>query len=153
MAFDLGGDDRAVGLAFDLGLEGAHDLADAAGAEFGGAGAGDGFGDEGFDLVLGELFGEVLGEDVRLGLLLVGEFGAAGIAVGHDGFAALLRLGAEYVEDLGVAEFAGLLAGHLRLGDRGERHPQRRLADLVARLQGGGHVVVQALLHSGVGHT
>ena len=45
-------------------------------------------------------------------------------------------------------ELAVLLAGHLGVGDGGQHHPQRRGADLVARLDRGGQVGAQTVLES-----
>ena len=83
---------------------------------------------------LGELLGQVVGDHRGLGALLGGLLVAAGVGERLGGLAALLGLAGEHAEHVVVGELARLLAGDLGVGDRGQHHPQRRGAQLVARL-------------------
>ena len=103
-------------------------------------------GHQGLDLLRAELLGQVVGDHGRLGELLVGHRLPAAVRERRRGLAPLLALGGEDADDLVVAELARLLAGHLRVGDGGQHHPQGRGADLVARLHGGGQVTSQTVL-------
>ena len=67
-------------------------------------------------------------------------------AVGR--LAAPLGLAGQHAEDVLVGELARLLAGDLRVGDGGQHHPQRRGAQLVTRLDGGGEVGAETVLQS-----
>ena len=93
-----------------------------------------------------ELRRQVVGDHGRLGDLLGGHLRAAAVGERGRGLAPLLGLGGEHADDVVVAELAGLLAGHLGVGDRGEDHPQRRGAHLVAGLDRGGEVGAQTVL-------
>ena len=95
---------------------------------------------------------QVDGEDLALGPLPLGLLGAAGTGEGLGGLPALLRLAAQHRLHLVVGELTGLLAGDLLGADRGEHHAQRRRAQLVTGLHGGGQVVAQLLLQIGHGH-
>ena len=129
LAAYLRGDDATVGPALDLGLDDAHHLAHRLHALAGRAGLLDGGGDQRDDLLLGELLRQVVGDHRGLGTLLVGHLGPAAVVERGGSLAALLGLGRQDADHLVVGQLAGLLAGHLGVGDRGEHHPQRRRAD------------------------
>ena len=99
--------------------------------------------------VVVELRGQVVGDHLGLGALLGGHLGAAGVVRTRS--AASRRFLASVdstADDVVVAELAGLLAGDLGVGDRGQHHPQGRGAQLVAGLDGGGEVGAESVLES-----
>ena len=100
------------------------------------------------DLVVAELGRQVVGEHRRLGPLLLRHLRAAALVERGGGLAALLGLGGEHPDDVVVGELDLLLAGDLRVGDRGQHHPQRRRPHLVARLDRGGEVGAETVLES-----
>ena len=111
-----------------------------------GAGAGDDVGDDRGEVGVVELRGQVVGQHLALGLLPRGLLGAAGRPERLGGLPALLRLAPEHGLHLVVGELAGLLAGDLLGADGGEHHAERRRAQLVAGLHGGGQVGAQPFL-------
>src|SRR5690242_19525448 len=89
-ARDLPAHDLAVCAATGPWREPAHDLPEI--TRVGGAGRRDALVDERIDLRVRQRLGQVLAQDGDLGLLLLGEVGAATLLVGLDGFAARLDL-------------------------------------------------------------
>ena len=77
---------------------------------------GNGLGDDRGDLCLGQLLRQVVGQHLRLRVLLLGEFGAAGIGVRLFGLSALLGLPDDDVEHLLIGQLDGLGTGDLGLG-------------------------------------
>ena len=90
--------------------------------------------------------GQVVGDHLGLGPLLGGQLGAAGLverlAASRRFFASLANTATTSSSE----SSPGLLAGHLGVGDRGQHHPQRRGAELVAGLDRGGQVGAQTVL-------
>ena len=100
------------------------------------------------DLVVAELLGQVVRDHRGLGPFLLGLLDPAGVGEGFGRLAALLGLAGQHAEHVLVGQLACLLAGDLRVGDRGQHHPQGGGADLVTRLDRGGQVRAQLLLQT-----
>ncbi|GKQ34451.1 hypothetical protein ALMP_10010, partial [Streptomyces sp. A012304] len=109
----------------------------------------DGLGDDVVQLLVAELLGQVRGQDLALRLLPLGLLGAATLREGVGRLPPLLRLPGDHLLHLVVGELALLLARDLLLGDRGERQPERRGAELVALLDRGIQVFLQLRLERG----
>ena len=90
--------------------------------------------------------GQVDREDLGLGLLLVGELLPVTGRECLGGLATLLGLRPEHGDDVLVGQLLGLLAGHLGVGDGGERHAQRRRTQGVASLHRGDEIGVELVL-------
>src|SRR5260370_440416 len=74
---------------------------------------------------------------------------SAALLEGLGRLAALLRLLGDHLQDLVVGELTRGRAGDLFLGDGGEGQPERGRAQFVARLDGGGEVVLESGLERG----
>ena len=74
--------------------------------------------------------------------------GVSGVGVRRGSLLALLQLARQHLQHLVVGELAGLLAGDLLVGDRGQHHAQRRTPDVVLGTHGVGEVCVQLLLEA-----
>ena len=107
-----------------------------------GAGLVDRLGHERAQLLVGELRGQVALDDRRLGLLGVGELGAAALAEGAGGLVAALALAAQH----GQLVVAAVLGGLLELA---EHEAQRGDPVLLAGLHRGGEVLLHRV---GQGH-
>jgi hypothetical protein len=143
-AADLGGDPGSVGPARHPRGQRLHDLAHALHA--GRAGLGDRRADQCVQLVVAELHGQVVSQDVSLGPFGCCLLGPAGRAERLGGLPALPGLPGEHLHDLLVAEVAGRGARHLLGGDGGQCHPQRAHPHLIARPHGGVQVRAQPFL-------
>lgn len=125
----------------DADLDGAHGRADVAGAE---ALAGEGFFDDGFELVFAEIFRQVALDDDDLTGFLRGQLGTIAFLELLDRIAALLDHGGENLLGLSIGKGGPFI--DLAILEGGLDHAEGRGALGVAGFHGRDHIVVD-LLH------